>query len=73
MTQYVIMVMIVEHDESDITAQCWEVEDTEALSCASELEREHGPGSEAIISRSSKEALEAVPGIVVTHPKDSQE
>ena len=73
MTQYVIMVMTVDEANPDIVAQCWEVSDTEAISCASELEKEHGPGSEAIISKDSKEALEAVPGIVITHPESSQE
>lgn len=73
MTQYAIMVVAVESDDADATMQCWEVSDEEALSCASELERVHGPGADAIISRDSKEALEAVPGIVITHPQDSQE
>lgn len=73
MTLYAIMVVAVESDDSDATMQCWEVSDKEALGIASELERIHGPGSDAIISRESKEALEAVPGIVITHPESSQE
>lgn len=73
MTQYAIMVVALESDDSDAVMQCWEVSDEEALSCASELERVHGPGADAIISRESKEALEKVPGIVITHPEGPKE